>query len=78
MALLSVDTHLLRTFWNVPRFPLVGFAFQEEKASCFRATDSPQDSVYHEQDASVHERKRRVLWKNSQAELTSGAVDMGD
>ena len=50
LPLLSVDTHLLRTFWNALRFPSVGYAFQEEKASCFRATASPQDSVYSEQE----------------------------
>ena len=33
LALLKVDTHLLRTFWNALRFPSVVLAFQEEKAS---------------------------------------------
>ena len=38
LALLRVDTHLLQAFWNVLRLPLVRFAFQEEMASCFRAS----------------------------------------
>ena len=33
LALVSVNTHLLRTFWNALRLPSVRFAFQEEKAS---------------------------------------------
>ena len=47
LALLKVDIHLLWALWNDLRFPSAGFAFQEEKASCFRATASPQDSVSH-------------------------------
>ena len=43
MALLRVDTHLLRALWNDQKLPSVGFAFQEERASCFKATASPQD-----------------------------------
>ena len=38
-------THLLRTLPNDLRF---GFAFQEENASCFKATVSPYDSEYQE------------------------------
>ena len=49
LALMRVDTHLLRDIWKELRFLLVGFAFLEEKASCFSATASPEDSVYHGQ-----------------------------
>ena len=44
LALLRVDTYLLRALWNDLRLPSVGFAFQEENASCFKVTASPQDS----------------------------------
>ena len=49
-ALLGVDTHLLWAFWNALRLPSVGFAFQEEKTSRFKATASPQDLVYPGQE----------------------------
>ena len=49
-GLLRVETHLLRTFWNALRLLSVRFALQEEKASCFIVTASPQDSVYHGQE----------------------------
>ena len=43
----SVVKHLLCALWNELRLASVGFAFQEEKASCFGATASSQDSLYH-------------------------------
>ena len=43
LALLRVATYSLRALWNDPRLPLVGFAFQEENASCFKASASPRD-----------------------------------
>ena len=42
------DVHLLRALWNDLRLPSVGFAFQEENASCCKARASPQDSEYQE------------------------------
>ena len=47
LALLRVDTHLLWALWNDLRLLSVGFAFQEDNASCFKETASPQDSVHH-------------------------------
>ena len=47
LALLRMDTYLLRTFGNAPRLLSVRFSFQEEKASCLKTNPSPQDSVYH-------------------------------
>ena len=46
LALLRVDTHLCKeALWKELRFPSVGFAFHEAKASYFRTTASPQASV---------------------------------
>ena len=50
LALLRVETHLLRAFWKELRLPSVGFAFHEAKASCFRTTASPQASVNQGQE----------------------------
>ena len=53
LALLRVDTHLLRVLWNDLRLPSVRFevaSFQEENATCFKATAKPQDSENHEED----------------------------
>ena len=50
LDLLRVDSLLLQTIWKTLRLPLIRFAIQEEKASCFRATASPLDSVYHGRD----------------------------
>ena len=36
LALLRVDTHLLRALWKELRLPSVGFAFHEAKANCFQ------------------------------------------
>ena len=44
LALLRVDTRMLQALWNDLRFLLVGLAFQEEKASYFKATASTRDS----------------------------------
>ena len=41
---------LVATLWNDLRLPSVGFAFMEENASCFKATASPHDSGYQEQE----------------------------
>ena len=49
LALLRVDTHLW-ALWNDLRLPLVRFAFQEENASCFKATASRQNSESQEQE----------------------------
>ena len=46
LALLRVDTHLFQALWKELKFPSVGLAFHEAKASCFRTTASPQASVY--------------------------------
>ena len=35
LALMRVDTHLLRALWKALRLRSVGFALQEENASCF-------------------------------------------
>ena len=35
LALLRVDTHMLRALWNDLRLPSVGFAFHAENASLF-------------------------------------------
>ena len=48
LAFLRVDTHLLQALWNDLRLPSVRFAFQEENASCFKATASPQHSENQE------------------------------
>ena len=40
LALLRVETELLLALWNDLRSTSVGFAIQEEKASCFRVTAS--------------------------------------
>ena len=53
LALLSVDTRLSRVLWNDLRLASVRFAFQEENASCFKETASPQDSEYQEQEGWV-------------------------
>ena len=50
LALLRVDTHLLWASWNDLRLPLVGCAFQEENASCIKATASAHDSEYQERE----------------------------
>ena len=50
LAFLRVDTHLLRALWNDLRLLSIVFAFQEENATCFKATASPQDSEYQEQE----------------------------
>ena len=50
LALLREDTHSFRALWKELRLPSVGFAFREAKASCFRTTASPQDSVYQERE----------------------------
>ena len=47
LALLRLDTHLFQSLWKKLRLPSVGFAFHEEKASCFRTTASTQASVNH-------------------------------
>ena len=41
------EQHLVRALWNDHRFLSVGSAFEEEKASFFKATASPQDLEYH-------------------------------
>ena len=48
LVLLRVDTHLLRTLWNDLKLPSIRFAFQEENASSFKTTASPQDSENQE------------------------------
>ena len=50
LALMRVDTHLLWALWNELRLPLVGFAFQEENATCFKAAASPQDLEYQKRE----------------------------
>ena len=47
LALLRVNTYLFRALWKELRWPSVGFAFHETKASCFRTTAYPQASVSH-------------------------------
>ena len=78
----------MRTLWNDLRLPSIGFAFQEENASCFKATASWQDSENQErEDGEDYWRRDRInlctressfLWKNSSAELILTAVDMED
>ena len=84
LAFLGVDTHLFRALWNDLRLPSVRFAFQEEKA-----TASSQHSAYQgredrslitadEMSINVYIRKSKLVWKDSQAVLISGEVEMKD
>ena len=83
----KAGTHLLWTFQNVLRLPSIGLAFEEEKASYFRAIPSPQVSEYLGQEKGrisedeigwICEWESRFLWKNSQAEITPWEVHMGE
>ena len=88
LALLGWDTHLFWALWKELRLPSVGFAFHEAKASCFRTTASPQPSVNQGREEGYYNwrreginlcmRESKFLWKNSQDELMSEEVEMGD
>ena len=88
LALLKEDTYLLWALWNSLRLPTFGFAFQEENASCFKATASRQDSENREQEdgkencrrdgMNLCTRRSSFPQKNSQAELMSAVVDRAE
>ena len=78
LALLRVDTHLLQNFLNALRLPSVRLAFQEEKDSVYHKWEEGSDNYGRQDGRNLCMIESRFLWKNSQAKLISGAVDVGD
>ena len=63
LALQKVGHTLVADVWNDLRLPAVGFAFQEEKESCFRSSASPHHSV--SEQLSHHRIQFTMGWKKA-------------